>query len=76
MVEIPKEKCTIHIAPDLNYLFSRVTQVLCGRFTEEIFASGEFVGIKDNLNPKCFVCSECLEKSELELQQGVEENGR
>ena len=52
-----------HIAPDIDYLFpatASTAKVLCGRLAQEVFDSGEFVGIWGNLNEKCAVCSECF----------------
>lgn len=58
---MPNKK-VIHIAPDISYLFpetAATAKVLCGRLASEVFASGEFVGVKNNLNPDCPVCPDC-----------------
>lgn len=59
---MPDKKVT-HIAPDISYLFpetASTTKVLCGRLASEVFANDEFVGTKDNLNPDCTVCPNCI----------------
>lgn len=51
---------TIHIAPDIGYLFNaEFYRLLCGKEAQSAFTDGEFVGLAGNLNPDCKVCEAC-----------------
>lgn len=61
-------KCIIHIAHDISYLFpdtASTAKTLCDKFVYQVLESGEFVGVKNNLNDKCDVCKQCKEKLKL-----------
>lgn len=67
-------KDVIHIAPDIDYLFpatAATATVLCGRLASEVLASGEFVGVGDNLNSACETCPLC-EHIQNNTQKGKE----